>query len=92
MSIGMMTARLLGIFMNRKWTEAENKIILDNYAEQSVIAVTGLLHTAGFDDRFPLSIARQASKLGVKARRTNNWTSIYRKKRKLEEIIHDIGE
>lgn len=71
--------------MNREWTEPENKIIRDNYAEQSVVVVTRLLHAAGFEDRFPLSVTRQASKLGIKARRTNSWTSIYKKKQRIKK-------
>jgi len=65
-----------GAMKHRKWTEEEDAIIRENYPNQGVIYTTKLLHAAGFIDREPLSVIRQASKLKVKrVERKKGWTN-----------------
>ena len=66
---------------NREWTDTENEIIRENYPREGVVFTTRILRAAGFADREPQSVIRQASKLKVKRERTSRWTANYARRR-----------
>lgn len=55
--------------MGRTWTEAENKMIKDNYPANGGVFVVNLLQEAGIFDRDAFAVIRQASKLKIKRKR-----------------------
>ena len=68
----------------RDWSDIENNIIKDNYPKQGCVVTARLLHAAGFDDRDPVTVMKQASKLKVKKVTVSRFTADYSRRRKIQ--------
>jgi len=67
----------------RDWSDAENNIIRENYPEKGCVVTARLLHAAGFDDRGPVTVMKQASKLKVKKVTVSRFTADYSRRREM---------
>ena len=69
----------------RYWSDTEIKILRESYPQGGCVATARLLHAAGFDDRDPVTVMKQASRLKVKRINVNRFTSDYSGRRRLNE-------